>query len=374
MVKASFKMAPRVILGALVRRRSRTAVALLSVVVGASVAGAMASVIRDADRKVSEQLRGYGPNLLIVPRDSATLPEAIAHVRVPGLTSAIPALYQVGEMFHPGDAPQPVVLVGTFLTEAAHANPWWHIQGKVPVTTTDCLVGSKVGRMLGVMVGDHVAVTVKGHSMALTVAGVLDAHGDEDSQVLLHLPMLQRTVGLDGRVSVVSAVAEGDLSRVQAVGREVTKTYPEAEARPVLAIASSQGRVFGKLQRLMALVTMVIIACSALCTGATLIAAAAEREREFGLMKALGASRRRLASLLLGEAIALGAMGGLLGYGVGLGFAQWIGRSLEAGWVKPNLPGFGAALGTALLLTLGSGGLALIQALSVDPIVTLKGE
>lgn len=377
----------KVVAGALARRRSRTAIALLSVVVGASVAGAMVSISRDAERKVSQQLRRYGPDLVLTPRQGATLPEAIARVQLQGAGTPLPALYQIGTIMQakasaamPGMAMPsmntavPVVLVGTYPQLAAKAMPWWHVMGQLPGSSDGCLIGVEVARTLHLAPGDRCVARVAGRTLPLTVRGVLDAQGEEDGQIFLSLASLQQASGLTGRVSVVSESIPGELSAVTAIGERLASAYPEVEARPVLAIARSQGVLFAKLRHLMAIVTLVIVACAALCTGSTLLASASEREREFGLLKALGASRGRVARLFLGEALALGVCGGLVGWGVGLVFAQAIDQSMHAGWLAPDLAGFGAAMGVALLLAVGAGTLGLAHAIAVDPIVTLKGE
>lgn len=377
--QSQLRMGLRIVVEALRRRRSRTLVALLSVVVGASVTAAMVAVTHDADAKVGKALRGYGPNLLVVPRAqgaAATLPETLADQRLPGLVAAIPVLYRAGEVAnaHADAAPGAAVLVGARFPAYAQASPWWHVQGALPTSDGQCLVGSRLAKQLSLAVGDRLVGSLAGHPLSWTVSGVLDAGDAEDAQVFVGLPTLQRLADLPGRASLIAVVGPGDLPRIRELGAELTAGEPEAEARPVLAIASSQGKLLAKLHGLMLLVTLLVVACSALCTGATLLAAATEREREFGLMKALGASRHALASLFLGESAAIGVAGGLLGFGVGLGFAHGIAESLGIGAIAPDPLAFAAAMAVALSLATGAGALALGRALAIDPIVTLKGE
>lgn len=55
-----------------------------------------------------------------------------------------------------------------------------------------------------------------------------------------------------------------------------------------------------------------------------------ERTNEIGLLVALGARRRTILGLFLGEAVALAAFGGLLGLAIGAGLAQLVGLLLPA--------------------------------------------
>ena len=53
-------------------------------------------------------------------------------------------------------------------------------------------------------------------------------------------------------------------------------------------------------------------------------------------MKALGAGRRSVARLFVSEALLLGALGGIIGYGLGLGAAELIGWSNFHAAVSPR--------------------------------------
>jgi putative ABC transport system permease protein len=51
-----------------------------------------------------------------------------------------------------------------------------------------------------------------------------------------------------------------------------------------------------------------------------------ERRRDVGLMKAIGGSMSRIVRIFLAEAGALGFVGGVAGYILGIALSQWIGR------------------------------------------------
>jgi putative ABC transport system permease protein len=59
-----------------------------------------------------------------------------------------------------------------------------------------------------------------------------------------------------------------------------------------------------------------------------------ERTRVIGTLRALGWSRRQVIRLILGEALALGAAGGLAGIAIGLGLT----------WLAAQIPGVGSFL------------------------------
>ena len=65
-------MLMRELTGSLLRRRSRMLVALLSILIGASLLNALISLYVDVPKQLSEQFRHYGSNLILVPNEGQT--------------------------------------------------------------------------------------------------------------------------------------------------------------------------------------------------------------------------------------------------------------------------------------------------------------
>ncbi len=102
--------------------------------------------------------------------------------------------------------------------------------------------------------------------------------------------------------------------------------------------------------------------------------AVAERTGEIGLLRALGASRRQVGWLFLGEAAMLAALGGLAGLVLGLGAAQVLGVLLpglpvQTAW-RYVLLAEAVALGIGLL----AGLLPAMRAARLDPVAALRTE
>jgi putative ABC transport system permease protein len=102
--------------------------------------------------------------------------------------------------------------------------------------------------------------------------------------------------------------------------------------------------------------------------------AVTERTGEIGLLVALGAKRRTILLLFLGEAVALSAIGGLFGLLLGIGLAQLIHLALPALPVHTPLSFVILAELIAMLIGLAAGVLPARNAARLNPVDALRSE
>ncbi len=102
--------------------------------------------------------------------------------------------------------------------------------------------------------------------------------------------------------------------------------------------------------------------------------AVTERTNEIGLLVALGAERRTILSLFLGEAVALAASGGLIGLLLGIGLAQLIRLAVPSLPVHTPLSFILMAEGVAIIIGLLAGVLPARRAALLDPVEALRAE
>lgn len=298
----------------------------------------------------------------------------------------------------PGEAAgAPVPVVGTWFardvelptgesvrTGIEAMRSWWTLTG---TWIEDCcvlggpdvpvLVGKRLAGTRGWSVGDRLAVATEPGAGTWTIQGIFDSGGADDDRVFVPLPAAQALWGLAGKVDriEVSAITtpENDLARqaarnpkslsakewdtwyctayVGAITFQIEEVLTGARAKAVRQVTESEGTILKKTQLLMLLITLVSLIGTALGISNLVSAGVLERSREIGLMKALGATDRRVAVQLFLETAILGVLGGAVGYGVGVGFAQVIswsvfGSGLEVSPVVPAVVALMVALVT----------------------------
>jgi putative ABC transport system permease protein len=99
-----------------------------------------------------------------------------------------------------------------------------------------------------------------------------------------------------------------------------------------------------------------------------------DRRRDFAIMKALGASERLISGFFAAEAAALGAVGALFGFVIGIGIAAWIGRVNFNAVVVPRLSVLPIVLAGSIAVALLSAIVPMSLLRRVQPAIILKGE
>jgi putative ABC transport system permease protein len=173
-------------------------------------------------------------------------------------------------------------------------------------------------------VGSTIAIgNSSGTTTNFKVIGIVsEPAGDNPSDVYIPIAVAQKLANMKNDVNTIY-VAASSSSAINGVSSEISKALPgdtvttsadlANEVTGSLSSASSLANNLGKW-----LAIAVLIAAFLLASLLTM-AAVTRRVREFGTLKALGWKSRRIVGQVMGEAVAIGIVGGAIG--VGLGFA-----------------------------------------------------
>jgi len=382
--------------GALLRQRGRFLLIALTVALGVSLATAMLNVMFDVGEKVNQELKAFGANITVTPRTATVLKDIYGLEAAGGhkeyLQEAdigkIKTIFWTNNIV--GLAPElsttvavkgsQVKLLGTwfsktitlpteekFTSGTSLLKSWWQVEGSWPMDEakdTQVMVGKKLAESLGVQAGDVLSCTdTKGAERRMTVTGLVSGGGAEEEEILAPLAFVQSVAGLQGKIDQIEVSAittpENELARkaaknpkglsqheydiwyctayVGSIAFQIEEVMQGATARPVRQIAESEGKILAKTQLLMLLITVLSLLSSALGVSNLVSANIMERSRELGLLKALRATNILVVVLALTEIFLAGILGGVLGYFVGLGFAQLIGHSVFGAGIAVNL-------------------------------------
>jgi putative ABC transport system permease protein len=359
----------RMLMRAAVLRRGRAASALLAMVVAAAVATAMLNLYVDVQAKLRKEFRNYGANIVVVAKNGQELPaDAVNKIdaALAGHGLAVPFAYVVART----PDGQSVVVSGTDLDQVRKLDSWWSVTAW-PNASHDALVGTLAAAVISPQ-GKSFDLSFQGRTIHLNPAGILRTGASEDSRIYLSSKDFENWTGV--KPSTIEMASSGSSEEVNAFIQELSQALPTAEVRPIRQIMEGEARVLGKTRATLAAAAVLIIATAALCVLSTLIGWVFDRRRDFPIMKALGASEGLIGGFFAAEAAALGAVGAIVGFGIGVGVAEWIGR---VNFHAPVVPRFNVLP----MVFVGSIAVALISALlpifllrRVQPAMILRGE
>jgi putative ABC transport system permease protein len=121
-------------------------------------------------------------------------------------------------------------------------------------------------------------------------------------------------------------------------------------------------------------VTLAALIAAGLAVGSTAATSVLERQKEVGLMKALGASNALVGTFFLGEQLLLALFGGGLGYAVGVLLARWLSMTVFGVTSPARMIMLPVTLGLAIIVAVAGSLFPLRRASRFDPAPILRGE
>jgi hypothetical protein len=215
-------------------------------------------------------------------------------------------------------------------------------------------------------------LTFQGRALQLAPVGLLQTGAGEDSRIYLDQSEFHSWTGV--APSTIEIAINGSTAEIEKQIGQLTQSLPTADVRPVRQIMEGEANVLNKTRATLYAAATLIILTSALCVLATLIGWVFDRRRDFAIMKALGASERLVTGFFAAEAAALGAIGAVLGFAIGIGIAAWIGRANFHAPVVPRFGVFPYVLAGSILVALISAVLPIGLLRRVQPALILRGE
>lgn len=376
------------VLRALGHRKGRTILLLAVLAMASSLASALGIVSYSMEKRVAEEVRKYGANLIIIP-ETARLDIGSGGLNF-GAVSEPTYLHQhqvedtlarsglkAEHSFHLRGVLQwrstDIMVEGVNFTDIRRLFPWWQLKGNWPAAG-ETVVGSDLATRLKLKPGDSVELAGKSDTLRLRISGIVTSGGEEDGLLFLALPELQRALGLDGQLSLVRLMVTAGGDRLKKSAAALQTLLPTAKVSEVRQTARTSEGLLAKVKMLMLLVTAVVLVSAGSSVTGTMSTTVLERGKEIGLMKAMGGTRLEVMLIFCGEAALLGILGGLAGFLFGIGIAQFITKTVFAAPAE-FVPWFaGISLGVSLFLALlGSIG-PMISVFRLDPVNSLRGE
>lgn len=395
------KMYLKMILSSFIRRKSRMFVALLAVVIGATIMSGLITIYFDIPRQLGKEFRSYGANFVCLPnegkitkQDYDKLKTLIKDKNVVGIA---PYRYETTKINQ-----KPYILAGTDMDGAKKNSPFWYIEGQWVKNGDEdnVMVGKEIAKTLGLSIGDKIKVEGVKHGKSavassvsdsaqkskekntgddfyeasLTVKGIVTTGGKEESFIFLNLEKLNKIVEDDTKIDSIECSIESNHVELEKLAKDINKQIPNMIGSTVKRVTQSQDTVLSKLTALILLVNVVILILTIISVSTTMIAMIAERKKEIGLKKALGAHNKEIIMDFIGESVLLGLVGGFIGVILGFEFAQRVSLSVFGRTITFQYLLIPVIMLVSVLVTTIGSMIPVRKAIEIDPAIVLKGE
>ena len=458
----------------IIRRRSRMLIALLAIILGATILSGLVTIYYDVPRQMGAEFRNYGANVVFTPGEGQenitreAMLAGISNIPSANLGGYTPYRYENTKIHN-----NPVTVAAVDLGSVLKTSPYWHIEGEMATKNGQVLVGSKVAEALGlswgskvtatnthdltalveahlkdvydkvsenptltlmqvdeyeyldyffdvyasairdaeaetikdkiIVVADKMKLDVLGaqdidfsvleevywaelkiddtvgtvscdHELELDITGILETGGSEEEYIYISLDDAAYLTLLDRGYDFVEVSVSATEDQLSNFIKNINNSGTGVTAKPIKRVTASEGAVLQKLQSLVFIVTAVVLVLTMICVATTMVSVIAERRKEIGLRKAIGASNGSIIGEFMCEGMLLGAVGGIIGAVLGYVFADVVSLNVFASSIlfRPAL------IPITILASIIVTGIACLipirSAVDVNPAIVLKGE
>jgi lipoprotein-releasing system permease protein len=300
--------------------------------------------------------------------------------QTPGVLAVSPMLSGAGFAAR-ADASQPIAMMGidTQAYQRIVRMEKYLKAGRFEVSGANAVIGVELAKDLGVTVGDKIRlVTMDGRNDLFSIAGIFDI-GNRDLNrrwVFISVKVAQTLLDLPGGITQID-LRVADLFAAEAIARPLqaqtglqVESWMQSNAQLLSALNSQS--ISNNLIR--AFVTVIV----AVGIASVLVVTVVQKQKEIGILRAMGASPQRIMAVFLLQGGFYGLLGSALGSGLALGLLNFFSRITRNAdgsvLVSPDLD-VSVVLG-ACALALGVGLLAAAlparRAAQLDPVQAIR--
>jgi ABC-type antimicrobial peptide transport system permease subunit len=355
------------------RRTTRSILTILGIAIGVAAVVALGAMAEGMIRNYGTAV-GLNNDLLVTQSDAfdalfSSLDEdtGLRLQAIPGVENVDPGIYTwiaTDEM--------PFFLIFGYPPGSTAAKHYRIVEGKPVTGPKQIALGRRAAESLKKAVDD----TVRLYGVPYRVTGIYETgQGMEESGGLVTLVDGQEIAQKPRKVSLFQVGLRKSTDIEQVIRRIETTDKMLSVSKASEYDASEQWT--GYLQGFAWGIAAIAILVGGLGMMNAMVMSVLERTREIGTLRALGWRRKRVVGMVLGEALVLSILGGLIGIGIGVGLTEMAARvpgvgAFMEGVYSPGL--FIQGMATAICLGLLGGAYPAWWAASLQPVEALRYE
>lgn len=386
----------------------RSFLTVLGIIIGVMAVVIMVAVGETVQKEITDQFSSLGTNTIVIRagaaqiggvrsgnRQTLTTDDAAVIAKLPDVAAISPVQVAGAQVVYGnknwatsmiGAYPDYTTVqsldmeYGAFFDDAAVRN-----------ASTYAVIGPKTAAELG-MDKNPVGEVIRVQNVPFVVIGVPKERGDsamgsQDDMVMIPVTTLKKRLQGSPFPNSVSMIAlklymDADnsvvIDQISALLRDRHRLKPgdedDFQIMDMKQILETMTTVTGYLKLLLIAIAAVSLLVGAIGIMNMMLVSVAERTREIGIRKAIGARESNIIIQFLAESIMISFIGSMIGLVLGVGLSQGIGRFILGYNVPFSLWPVLLSITVAVVVGLASGVMPAIKAAKLNPIDSLRYE
>ncbi len=194
--------------------------------------------------------------------------------------------------------------------------------------TDGVAIDAATAQSSGLALGDPVTIRFVDAEQVFRVAAVYASAGEFSGYVVSRAAIAPHSSDPPDRLVYVKAEPGADLDTVQAALEKAVSGDPTVQVQSQAQFAEEITSNVDQVLLIMVMLLSLAIVIAVLGIVNTLVLSVAERTREIGMLRAVGALRRQVRTMIVLEAFVIALFGAVVGLALGVGFAVALQRTL----------------------------------------------
>ena len=386
----------------------RSFLTVLGIVIGVMAVVIMVAVGETVQKQITDQFSSLGTNTIIIRagaaqsagvrtgnRQTLTIDDAMYIGRLPDVAAVSP-VQNAGAQAIYGNKNWGTSMVGVYPDYETVQNievekGTFFDMNAVRNASTYAVIGPTTAEELG-LPKDPVGEVIRVQNTPFTIIGVTKAKGDsamgsQDDTIMIPITTLKKRLQgsrFPNSVNMISLKLYSDadnnlvIDQITALLRDRHKlkdgTADDFQIMDMKQVMETMTTVTGYMKMLLIAIAAVSLLVGAIGIMNMMLVSVAERTREIGIRKAIGARESQIITQFLSESILISFIGSMAGLLIGVGLSQGVGRFV-LGYIVP----FSAwpvvlSVSVAVVVGLASGVVPALKAAKLNPIDSLRHE
>ena len=386
----------------------RSFLTVLGIIIGVMAVVIMVAVGETVQHQITDQFSSLGTNTIMIragaaqtagvrsgSRQTLTIDDAQFIGRLPDVMAVTPVQNGSAQVIY-GNKNWATSMVGVYPDYTTVQNieieyGTFFDMSAVRNASTYAVVGPETAEELG-LPQNPVGEVIRIQNTPVTIIGVTKAKGDsamgsQDDMVIVPITTLKKRLQGSRFPNSVNMVAlklypESDnalaIEQITTLLRQRHRLKDDVvddfQIMDMKQIMETMNTVTGYLKLLLIAIAAVSLLVGAIGIMNMMLVSVAERTREIGIRKAIGARERHIIIQFLAESIMISFLGSMIGLILGVGLAQGVGRGVLGYNVPFSIWPVVLSVSVAVIVGLSSGVMPAMKAAKLTPIDSLRYE